>query len=470
MKPRTDSWTGFKQKPSIGDKYLTWYLCVLLGYALLGRGFAYLGLAPVYIGEFTLALGLLAWLLNRHGLKVFELLTAWFLVGFMLWGCLRTLPYVSEYGVDALRDGVLWAYGAFAFVIATLLIAKPERLQVLIDRYGRFIVVFSALAPVVMLLTLLYSEALPHLPGAPVPLVSAKPGDLLVHLAGVAAFMLVGLGIAPLFVVIMTCINFPLIALNNRGGMLAFLTSVSLIALLRPLSGKLWRLLAIGVIAIVVFGLSGISVDIPGEERDLSFEQLASNVQSVSSDQSDGGLSQTKEWRLKWWDKIIGYTFDGQYFWTGKGFGINLANDDGFQVEADESLRSPHNGHLTILARSGVPGLGLWLLVQLGWSLGLLSGYLRSRLNGERKWAGLFLFLLAYWAAFLVNASFDVSLEGPMMGIWFWTIIGVGLAAMWIYKYQPEALDGNGPALTQGHYHQSGDEEVLSVPRSDATS
>jgi hypothetical protein len=51
------------------------------------------------------------------------------------------------------------------------------------------------------------------------------------------------------------------------------------------------------------------------------------------------------------------------------------------------------------------------------------------------------LFLLAYWLAFMANASFDVFIEGPMGGIWFWTIFGTGLAALWIQKHFPEALD-----------------------------
>ena len=46
--------------------------------------------------------------------------------------------------------------------------------------------------------------------------------------------------------------------------------------------------------------------------------------------------------------------------------------------------------------------------------------------------------------AFMINAAFDVFLEGPMGGIWFWTIYGVGLAAMWLYKHDPAVLDGFG--------------------------
>ena len=40
------------------------------------------------------------------------------------------------------------------------------------------------------------------------------------------------------------------------------------------------------------------------------------------------------------------------------------------------------------------------------------------------------LWILAYWTALLVNGSFDVYLEGPQGGIWFWCIFGLGIAAV----------------------------------------
>src|SRR5207244_4970861 len=113
-----------------------------------------------------------------------------------------------------------------------------------------------------------------------------------------------------------------------------------------------------------------------------------------------GDLDDTKQWRLEWWADLIGYTIYGDYFWAGKGFGVNLADEDGYQVEEDNSLRSPHNGHLTMLARGGVPGLVLWTAVQLSWGWAVFGAYLRSRRAGDRPWARLFLFLLAYWLAF----------------------------------------------------------------------
>ena len=39
---------------NIGRLFLVWLSWVLLCYAFLGRGFAYVGIAPVYIGEITL--------------------------------------------------------------------------------------------------------------------------------------------------------------------------------------------------------------------------------------------------------------------------------------------------------------------------------------------------------------------------------------------------------------------------------
>jgi hypothetical protein len=36
----------------------------------------------------------------------------------------------------------------------------------------------------------------------------------------------------------------------------------------------------------------------------------------------------------------------------------------------------------------------------------------------------------------MVNASFDVFLEGPTGGIWFWSLFGLGIAALEIQRRQ----------------------------------
>ena len=50
-----------------------------------------------------------------------------------------------------------------------------------------------------------------------------------------------------------------------------------------------------------------------------------------SGQQTEG----TKQWRLNWWDIIISDTIYGSNFWTGRGFGINLAEADGFAGTGD---------------------------------------------------------------------------------------------------------------------------------------
>ena len=69
----------------------------------------------------------------------------------------------------------------------------------------------------------------------------------------------------------------------------------------------------------------------------------------------------------------------------------------------------------------------------------LFAGW-RAYWQHENTWAGVFLFLVCYWLASLIQAAFDVYLEGPVGGIWHWTLVGVGWGALWIYRWHPEIL------------------------------
>ena len=140
-------------------------------------------------------------------------------------------------------------------------------------------------------------------------------------------------------------------------------------------------------------------------------------------DEGQVNLEQTKNWRLRWWTKIVDYTVHGPYFWTGKGFGVNLAIDDGIRKETFN--RHPHSAHMSILARAGVPGLTLWILLQTAFGASLLAAFLRATRMGEEWWARLDLWVLAYWLAFITAASFGVYLEGPHGGIPFWCVMGL---------------------------------------------
>ncbi|HHQ49052.1 MAG TPA: hypothetical protein ENK19_09255 [Acidobacteria bacterium] len=131
----------------------------------------------------------------------------------------------------------------------------------------------------------------------------------------------------------------------------------------------------------------------------------------------------TIRWRLHWWRTIIGYTVHGPYFLTGKGFGINLADSDGFQPRKDHGLRDPHNVFMTFLGRSGVPGLVLFVVLVGTVLWGLALTWWRG--DGTRQQLAVWLFV--YLVAMLVNASFDVYIENPMGGVWFWSAVGAAM-------------------------------------------
>jgi hypothetical protein len=420
----------------------------LLGYALFGRGFAYLGAPPLYVGELALVLCLAAALLNTRWRALAHSPLTYLLGLFMLTGLVATLSQVGVHGLDSFRDAVLWGYSLFALGVAALLLRLGAVTEVA-RSYLRFAAVFLACAPVAIFVFQTFGGALPRLPGTDAALIEIKGGDIAVHLAGVAALLLLGLprllsaGAGRLSVLTryewlwwaLWLATAAIPVFRVRAGLLAIAASGLLVLGLRlaartgttgPRWGKPAALIALLLTAALAFNFS---VKLGEDRNTVSAEALLLNVQSIAGSSGEGYRDGTKGWRLRWWAEIVNYTIHGPYFWTGKGYGVNLADADGFQL-GEGNLRSPHNGHLTILARSGVPGFAAWVILQLTFALSLMRAYFRATRAGQVLWARLNLWTLAYWAAFMVNAGFDVYLEGPQGGIWFWSLFGFGLALL----------------------------------------
>jgi hypothetical protein len=91
---------------------------------------------------------------------------------------------------------------------------------------------------------------------------------------------------------------------------------------------------------------------------------------------------------------------------------------------------------MTLLARAGIPGVVLWALVLVSWLGMLMKTMLTARARGHERWVELFLFVVCYAIAILINATFDVTLEGPMQGIWFWCLFGFGIGSAMVYRAQ----------------------------------
>jgi hypothetical protein len=137
----------------------------------------------------------------------------------------------------------------------------------------------------------------------------------------------------------MWILNAGLVAAFNRAAFLALATVASVVLFVRE-TGR-WMMLAFVSIAMAVLLFTvNPAVDL-GLPRDISVAQLTQNVLSLFGSEGGDVNEATKSWRSDWWGTIVEYTIHGQYAATGKGFGINLADADGFQVLADRSLRAP---------------------------------------------------------------------------------------------------------------------------------
>ena len=409
--------------------------CVLLGYIVLGKGFAYVGFPPLFIGDLTVAAGVACLLVHRGWRAVFRLTPIQVLCGFMGLGLLLTLRDLPAYKLDAMRDAVLWGYGAVAIVVAAAFLAEPRLLHVAVRLYARAADVLLLLIPPLWAIDRVWSDSLPTWPWADVAILYVKGGDCLVHLAGILALWLTGLARPTVWRMVLMVVAVGVIGASNRGGLLSVLLVGCLGVLLRPRGMTARNLAVIAVAALLVIAAADVSIPMPGKDREISSRQLFENLASIAtSEHGEGELQNTKEWRLQWWTAIVDYTVFGDHFWTGKGFGVNLADDDGFQVNDPATLRSPHNGHMTVLARMGVPGALLWVAVLGTWFLAMARGLVRTRRRGDAFGYRLLLLVLMYATACLVNATFDVFLEGPMGGIPFWALFGAGVAAATVYR------------------------------------
>jgi hypothetical protein len=641
---------------------------LLAGYMFLGRGFAHIGIGPIYIGDWVLLLGMAAaaFVMFRAGVRAPITWIVALLVAFAALGAVRTIPYIGTYGLNALRDGVLWGYAGFALIV--YLLVDREVLLRALRLYGWVVPIFALWLPISWNLFAAASADIdPKRPGSFVPLVFFKGGDMAVHVVGVIAFLVLGAaavwsGRAFLWRML---ICLPLLwtafvaGTSNRGALVTATLGIVVVALLAPRwrswlpllaatlvfamaltvqsvvaqigepqptgmaeptlipsssptpspsaepdsssprgpsapsasappddtpagsppsaplpgqalvisnsdfevgptddgtilgwsprlgssvatggtfsyniveggayrgarfasirnllkpyqatltsslisfkpgediavsvwvkaiaarptleiyvnwfdqSGKLisseflnilrtdglrtWQECAGALTApprtaraqILLYEASGratIGIDqvtaragdfipepIPPKGRPATLGQMIENFLSIFGSSPEPGLEGSKQFRLAWWGEIVNYTVFGDYFWTGKGFGVNLADADGFQSTVDHSLRSPHNSNMTVLARMGVPGVILWLLLQGLFGIGLLRATLAFRRAGEAHLALIGGLVLAYWLAMMVDTSFDPYLEGPQGGIWFWTIFGLGLVVM----------------------------------------
>jgi O-antigen ligase len=181
-------------------------------------------------------------------------------------------------------------------------------------------------------------------------------------------------------------------------------------------NGRLLTLLAAAVplIALAVLMFSGQIL------RYSSLDRFA----GVDPSNPDG----TTNWRLIWWQHLYEHVMETNPL-VGIGFGESLHIYNPLLEDDDEEfvVRSPHNFNVTVFTRMGISGLCLWagvLIVGIG---GLCRRVVRGTARGH-PYTEARRDELAFWVSMLVctvvNSSFGVLMEGPVLGIWFWFALG----------------------------------------------
>ncbi|GAA2135295.1 hypothetical protein GCM10009844_00400 [Nocardioides koreensis] len=410
---------------------------LLGGYLMFDKAFAYLHLpgAPLFVGEMVLAVGALAVLTVTGYLRVplrDEPLLA-LLGAFVLWGLIRALPGLGAYGMDAVRDSALWYYCGFAFLAVAATARSPGLPERLVVQLGRLIPWLLVWLPIGLLLAPLAGQA-PVVPFSTVSVLEHKPGN-----AAIAAVLALGcLWLFPegrsvrrraawsflAFLVI------ALAATQNRGGLLGVSAGamVGLVFVRERL-----RLIVPAVVALVLgLGLATLlSVQVPFsgvQGREFSASQLVANVASLGGKESPGNLGGTVQGREELWSKILDKQVSDGLLVDGSGFGPNLAADVGVYDAGEDSLRSPHNSHLHVLARMGLVGFSLWIALWLGWYRRLVTGCRRLERQGLHARSRIAVLCLTLTTSILVSSIFDPQLEGPQVAVLLWTTFGIGVA------------------------------------------
>ena len=223
-----------------------------------------------------------------------------------------------------------------------------------------------------------------------------------------------------------------MLATDNRAAMLALLAGVAVMVI-----GGRWRfavtLVGAGAAAVVailfwaqVTGRSWEKTPLHGvSQRVVSVVdfQGARDYSAAAGAESKGD---NNKFRAVWWKKVVDETVSANP-WTGLGYGYDLAEAflRAYYADSDDTFtaRSPHNLLLSIFARTGVAGLGAFLIL-CAVMCGRTWQAARTRLR-SREWPGeAWCFV---WAIF-VSACLGVVLEGPMGAVVFWVLLGAAAA------------------------------------------
>ena len=401
----------------VKNLYLRAYLLVMTLYVFLNKGVAY-----TYLVEALWLFGILLLFINRKKVELIWNKTTKLILFFIIISFIYILRGFTRYDIiDLIRDSFIFQYGWFVFILFLF----KEKLEIIWETLFFIYKWF----PFVALLNFILQYFVPFFetvaPFGGIPILLYKNGDMGVQLLISTLLLLYTFENKTLkwrvLLSLVIALDFLILASYSRSGIVAFLASMlCFIYFNKDIQLQARVRILIKYLPIILLIVTPIYINIKVADnfqgRAVGLEQIKNNFSSIVGGTTDATSENNVVWRLVWWAKIIDYSLSSPNFFIGKGLGMNLATDDDI-ITLDDSLRSPHNFHLNIMSRFGVLIFMIWMyfLIQL------LKPLFKKQLQGKRLLIGCILL------AFLLNASFDVFLEGPMGAFPFWTWLGLYL-------------------------------------------
>ena len=445
------------------DLWAKWILFLLVGLALTGRSFSYLGIPPakLFIGDLTLA----AFIFLRPR-KLFDpwlkALTNGGPLGAVSWILLISISYgifqvirgvlLGFSPVVAIENVVFNVYPLFLFLGLWVGARRPELLLRYIQVFG---ICFFLYAPLYLLFLHNIQLMMPGADGVPV---FGQAGG-----GGYIILSLLCLDPKPgRWWPVMTMGAIVLLAGQVRAEWLG--TCVALL-IWGVLSRKMNRvaMIGVGIFAVLLIGfLLDVNLPSPGERGGAisSTEIVARGLAAVSPDLARDMTGSdnvsfyrgTITWRQNWW-KAIWQNSQENYtnLLIGPGYGFLLRNLVTYLKDSGE-LRTPHNVFYYALGYSGWIGVTIFLSLQAACGMLLWRVY---KATGQ-SWG------LAVWASLLLAAFFGNVMETPSGAIPFYLTMGlfVGPAMATMSSPVRERLSDRAsspaPYSTQGMYAPEG--------------
>jgi hypothetical protein len=403
----------------------------LLLYAALGKGFAYAGWSPVFVGELLLVVVVAGAvrstaLLPRNGAAVVTGgLVAAAVVQCAVDRLANDVPLLETVRGLAVVYYCMFAFGAYALLREWEARAGRERVLETVESSIMRALPFVASAVLVLAVLLLIEPSwLPTWPGSGVPVVLTKPGDIAVTLVFFTSILrsrrLLGRLVARNSVLAMLAMTALLVAVRSRG---ALLTLVVGLVVARPRADRVAKGVLAAISVMLVLYVSGLRLSVG--HREFSYDGVTDAVASVLGTEPEDEIGSnyvgTRNWRADWWQAIWHDAVADRMLLHGHGWGDNLAvrYDVVPPPAADDPrvLRLPHSLFFSLVGRAGVLFAVVFLLVPV---LTIATTYRSHPLDRSPTVEA----ARGAVAAAVATALFGIYIESPQGGIVFWSLIG----------------------------------------------